>query len=116
MPGSTFKKTIKGCVEDGLVEHGRSRYFVTDDNCRVEVPIHSEFYFGADRYEFIDRLKRSLIKNVKKADNQSQVLLIQLSLGHKMETITLEIEDLDVNPVKMPVVIEDALTIETCNF
>ena len=25
LPGSTFKKTIKGCVEDGLVEHGRSR-------------------------------------------------------------------------------------------
>ena len=60
LPGSTFKKTIKGCVEDGLVEHGRSRYFVTDDNCRVEVPIHSEFYFGADRYEFIDRLKKKL--------------------------------------------------------
>ena len=62
LPGSTFKKTIKGCVEDGLVEHGRSRYFVTDDNCRVEVPIHSEFYFGADRYEFIDRLKKKLDK------------------------------------------------------
>ena len=60
LPGSTFKKTIKGCVEDGLVEHGRSRYFVTDDNCRVEVPIYSEFYFGADRYEFIDRLKKKL--------------------------------------------------------
>lgn len=33
-----------------------------------------------------------------------------------METITLEVEDLEVNPVRMPVVIEDALTIETCNF
>ena len=83
LPGSTFKKTIKGCVEDGLVEHGRSRYFVTDDNCRIEVPINSEFYFGADRYEFIDRLKKSLSKNVNKVDNQFQVSLIQLSLGHK---------------------------------
>jgi hypothetical protein len=60
LPSSTFKKSIKGCVEDGLVEHGRSRYFVTDNNCRVEVPIHAEFYFGPDRYEFIDKLKKKL--------------------------------------------------------
>ena len=65
-------------MEDGLVEHGRSRYFVTDDNCRIEVPIHSEFYFGADRYEFIDRLKKKLDQEREQGDNQFQVSLIQL--------------------------------------
>lgn len=66
LPKSVLKKTIKGCVEDGLVEHGRSRYFVTEDNCRIEVPIASEFYFGSDRHEFIEKLKKNLEEERKK--------------------------------------------------
>ena len=36
---STFKKTIKNVVEDGLVDSSQSRYFITQDNCRIEVPV-----------------------------------------------------------------------------
>jgi Rps23 Pro-64 3,4-dihydroxylase Tpa1-like proline 4-hydroxylase len=33
-----------------------------------------------------------------------------------MEEVTLEIENFEVNPVKMPVVVENAFTDETCDF
>lgn len=54
---STFKKTIKNVVEDGLVDSNSSRYFITKDNCRIEVPLTAEFFFGSDRFDYIESMK-----------------------------------------------------------
>ena len=54
---STFKKTIKNVVEDGLVDSNSSRYFITKDNCRIEVPLTAEFFFGSDRFDYIEAMK-----------------------------------------------------------
>lgn len=57
---STFKKTIKNVVEDGLVDSSQSRYFITQDNHRIEVPVSAEFYFGPDRHAFIEAFRAKL--------------------------------------------------------
>jgi len=54
---STFKKSIKNVVEDGLVDSNSSRYFITKDNHRIEVPLTAEFYFGPDRFAYIESMK-----------------------------------------------------------
>lgn len=53
LKGSPFKKTINNVIEDGLVDSGYSRYFVCQDNSRIEIPLTAEIFFGPDRYELI---------------------------------------------------------------
>jgi hypothetical protein len=69
LQGQTFKKTITKVVEDDLMSSGQSRYFMREDGSRIEVPITAEFYFGADRAEFIKQMHEAHAKANDDADN-----------------------------------------------
>jgi len=69
LQGQTFKKTITKVVEDDLMSSGQARYFMREDGSRIEVPVTAEFYFGADRAEFIRQVQEASAVANDDADN-----------------------------------------------
>lgn len=53
LPGQLFYNKIKKVKGDGIVEHGQSRYFILEDETRVEIPVTAEFIFSKERYSLI---------------------------------------------------------------
>ena len=43
-------KRVKG---DGLVENGSSRFFILEDETRIEIPVNCIFKFSKERFYFI---------------------------------------------------------------
>jgi hypothetical protein len=59
-------KTIKKVKGDGLVEGGESRYFILEDETRIELPRVYEFIFSKERYTAIlDRMEKETSQNIK---------------------------------------------------
>lgn len=49
--GNLFFKKILRCKGDGLVENGISRFFITEDETRIEIPCQSTiFKFSKERW------------------------------------------------------------------
>lgn len=51
--GAIFWRRLRRVVGDGLVESAGSRYFMLDDNRRVEIPVTAEIVFARERLESI---------------------------------------------------------------
>lgn len=54
-----FWRTLKGVRGDGLVENNKARFFVLDDESRVEVPVSAVFWFSKERYISIKKKMES---------------------------------------------------------
>ena len=49
-------KTIKNVIGDGLLENGLSRYFILNDERRIEIPVENHcFEFSKERFESIKK-------------------------------------------------------------
>ena len=48
-----FFKKLKRVKGDGIVEHHQSRFFILEDETRIEIPINHIFIFGKKRYALI---------------------------------------------------------------
>jgi len=64
-PGYLMYKTIKKVKGDGLVEDGHSRYFILEDETRIEIPRTYEFEFSKERYmAILDRMEKESAQNI----------------------------------------------------
>ena len=54
-PNQFFWRTIKQVKGDGLLEHGKARFFVLEDETRVEIPITAQFKFSKGRFYSIKK-------------------------------------------------------------
>lgn len=57
LPFRPFWKKLKDVREDGLTDHGQSRFFILDDNTRIEVPTTAVFVFAPSRASYIEILR-----------------------------------------------------------
>jgi len=47
-------RTIKNVKGDGLVENGKARWFILNDETRIEIPSNREFIFSKERFLIIE--------------------------------------------------------------
>lgn len=63
---SLFWKTIKRVKGDGIVENGTSRYFILEDETRIEVPYTNIFKFSKERFYLIkERMNQEAGQEIK---------------------------------------------------
>ena len=55
--GSWTFETLKDVKEDGINEGAQSRFFILQDDSRVELPVSCYFVFSKERYELITQLR-----------------------------------------------------------
>jgi hypothetical protein len=54
-----FWRKLKDVEGDGILEHGKSRWFMLKDKTRVEIPINYEFKFSKERfYDIKDKMEK----------------------------------------------------------
>lgn len=58
-----FWRTIRKVKGDGLVENGKARFFIREDETRIEIPITAQFIFSKERF-------LSIKKNMEKEAGQ----------------------------------------------
>ena len=49
-PNGLFWTKIKKVQGDGIVESNAHRFFILDDEVRVEIPLHCSFWFSRERF------------------------------------------------------------------
>ena len=55
LPGQWFRRTIKRVKGDGLVENGQARFFILEDETRIETPVTARFIFDKNRFNTIKK-------------------------------------------------------------
>ena len=56
LPGQWLWRTVKRVKGDGLLKNGQARYFVLEDEARIEVPVAASFVFAKERFYVIKKL------------------------------------------------------------
>jgi len=61
-----FWEKIKKCKGDGIVENGQARFFILEDETRIEIPCTNIFKFSKERFYFIkERMETESGQNMK---------------------------------------------------
>ena len=62
-----LKKTLKNVKGDGFTEHFKSRFFILDDETRIEIPVEDTiFVFSKERFLLIhQRMEAETGQNIK---------------------------------------------------
>jgi hypothetical protein len=50
LKGTLFFKKLLRVKADGLLENNQARFFILDDETRIEIPCTSEFIFSKERF------------------------------------------------------------------
>ena len=62
--GSWTFETLKGVKEDGINEGAQSRFFILQDDSRVELPVSCYFVFSKERYELITQIRHKKLRKL----------------------------------------------------
>ena len=61
-----FWKKINNVKGDGLLESGSHRFFIVEDETRIEIPLHYEFRFSRERFFSIkENMEKESGKDIK---------------------------------------------------
>jgi len=53
LPDAKKYEILENVKGDGIVEHNNSRFFILEDETRIEIPVNHIFIFSKERYSLI---------------------------------------------------------------